>query len=618
MSRSNEISAPPAGHFLTRDFVRSLPPDPGVYLFRDRAGEVVYVGKAANLRNRVASYRAPAANLPRKTVVMLGRAASLETIITATEKEALLLEASLIKKHRPRYNVILKDDKNYPYLKLTVNEEWPRLVLSRRRRADGARYFGPFASAGALRETMRLLGRVFPLRKCRTSVMRNQSRPCLDYQMQRCLGPCCSLADKGEYKQVVMDLIDVLEGRNRKVEHRLEKEMAAAAAELAFEKAAVLRDRLDALRRTLERQAVVTGQRSSFDIFFLVSRGGKSVVALIRVRGGMISGRLDFFLPDAAGTAGEIMSQVLHRFYAEDREVPPELLLSDLPDDRDSIESWLGEVAAHRVRISVPARGGRRRLLAMAETNGVRILEERLAASGDWKKLSGRIRETLNLGKTPSRIECVDISNTGGRQAVGSMVCFTDGVADKANYRHYNIRLGDDPDDYGMMREVVERRILGDRAWPDLLLLDGGRGQLGVIVPLLRRLGAEGKIALAAIAKGRGRGADRIFVPGAATPLELDASSAVLLFFMRIRDEAHRFGVSHHRRRRQRATMSSRLDAVKGLGPVKKKALLAAFGSVKGISRAGVGEIAAVKGVNRELAARILASLGQSRPAGED
>ncbi len=595
--------------FLSREFVASLPAGPGVYLFRDRVSEVVYIGKAANLRNRVVSYRAPATALPRKTVVMLGRAAALETIVTATEKEALLLEASLIKKYRPRYNVILRDDKNYPWLKLTVNEAWPRLLVSRKRRADGARYFGPFASAGALRQSMRLLGRVFPLRKCRDPVFNNQDRPCLDYQIGRCSGPCCDLVDAGEYRRTVADLIDVLEGRNRRVERRLEQEMRAAAAALEFEKAAVFRDRIAALEKTLEKQAVITSARAAFDIFALAGDQGRSVAALIMVRGGMITGRIDFYLPDAAGDRGEIISQVIRRFYGEKREIPPEVLLSDKPDDFSALEEWLGGRRGGRLRLSVPVRGDRRRLLEMAAGNAARVMADRIAAAGDWRKLSGRIAAVLGLAAAPERIECVDISNTGDRQAVGSLVCFTAGIADKGNYRHYNIRSGDRPDDYRMMREVVERRLSGERQWPDLLVLDGGRGQLGVVSSLLAETGATAELPVCAIAKGRGRGPDRIFVSGRDTPVELEPGSAVLLFFMRLRDEAHRFGISRHRRRRDQVSMASRLDRIKGLGPVKKKALLGVFADVAAIAAADVDEIAGVRGINRELAGKIIAGL---------
>ncbi len=592
---------------LSRAAVAALPDEPGVYLFRDASGEVIYVGKAASLKSRVASYRAPAASLPRKTVVMLGRAASLETIVTATEKEALLLEASLIKKHRPRYNVVLRDDKNYPWLKLTLNEEWPRLAVSRRRRDDGARYFGPFASAGALRETIRVLGRIFPLRKCRNAVMRNQKRPCLDFQMGRCLAPCCGLAGKEEYRAMVRDLIDVLEGRNRRVERRLEAEMNRAAETLAFERAAILRDRLADLRRTLERQAVVTGARAFFDVFSLVSKEGGSLVALLRVRGGMITGTAEFYLPEAAGSPADIISQLLRRFYSGDTDIPPEILLSLLPDDRTAVEEWLSAAAGRMVRLAVPARGGRRRLLDMAENNAVRGLEKRGKMAADWENVAAELEKTLGLARPPVLVECVDISTTGGREPVGALVCFAGGAPDKARWRHYNIREVEGQDDYAMMREVVARRLEhGDL--PDVLLLDGGRGHLAAVKPLLRERGAAAP-ALAAIAKGRGRGPDRVFVPGNREPLELDPASPALFFLMRIRDEAHRFGITRHRRRRDRAGLASRLDRISGVGPARKRALIAAFGSVRGISEAAVEDIAAVRGVGPELAARIKETL---------
>ncbi len=603
---------------LTAAFLASVPRAPGVYLMRDAAGAVLYVGKARDLRRRLAAYARPPERLPAKTAHLVARLASVETLITNTEKEALLLEGSLIKKFRPRYNIILRDDKNYPYIKVTVAEEWPRLVVCRRRVNDGSRYFGPYTSAAAMRQTLDLLGRHFPLRRCRGATLRPRKRPCIDFQIGRCLAPCAGLVSREAYQERVQGVLRILDGRHHEIVTRLEAEMRAAAGALEFERAADLRDRIAALRRTLEQQVVISGSRRDLDVVALVQEeGGRAAVAFLFVRAGRLEGKRVFTLDEPVGEEGEILAEVLGRFYASDRFVPPEVLLSHPVEEENMLTSWLSDKAGRQVRLAAPQRGSGRRLLGMAAKNAAAALEEEGERLAAWRRIRHRLAALLELAVEPERIECLDISNLGGRQAVGALVCFEAGEPMRRGYRHYRIRGKATPDDYAMIAEVLARRLAAGKEPPDLLLVDGGRGQLGVAEEIRRQQGLDGVLALAAIAKGRSRGPDRIFLPGRPAPLPLDRHDPALLFLMRVRDEAHRFGIETHRRLRRKSAFTSELDSVPGIGPKRKRLLLRHFGSLARLRRATAEEIARLPGFGPRSAAVVRAALGQGREEGD-
>ncbi len=575
---------------------------------KDAKGQVLYVGKANNLKKRVASYFRSSERLPAKTVALLGRVHNIDTIITGTEKEALILEAAQIKQYRPRYNVILRDDKNYPLIKVTVDETWPRVVMTRRRGHDGARYFGPYVSAAAMWTVLRMLRKVFPLRRCKGREVQERVRPCLDFQMQGCMAPCAGQVDTGVYQDMVASVIAFLEGKSRALLDHLEQAMRQASASLDFEAAALCRDQIAAIQATLERQVVAAGHRRDQDTFGYVRQDVSIGLAVLQVRKGVLMGQQTFYLPQPLGDDPEIMAQALEVFYAEGQVIPAEILVPFAPVAEAALREVLSEKRGLGVTIHVPRRGDGMRLLAMARQNAAEIFVEREKRDRSWQALAGEMTRLLHLKRLPARIECLDISNLGAEQTVGSLVCFINGEADKGQYRHYRLKSTTGPDDYRMMEEVLRRRFAVDRAagvLPDLLLVDGGKGQLNIARRLLDDAGLAKEIDLLAIAKEREGEGDRIFAPGRKNPFPFKRHAPVLLFLMRIRDEAHRFGVTFHRRLRGKQAMGSALDNIPGLGPVRKKALLLAFGSVRGIGKASTEELAGVAGIGPELARQI-------------
>jgi len=596
---------------VTTAFLRSVPHKPGVYLMKSASGKILYVGKARDLRNRLSSYRNVSGDGFSKTAVMLEKAVKVETILTGTEKEALILEASLIKKHRPRYNVILRDDKSYPYLKVTVQEDWPRVTVTRRRRRDGARYFGPYSSPGAMRETLALIRELFPLRTCKGPNPKKRQRPCLNEQIGRCPAPCCGLADQQAYRDAVTKIVAILEGKKTELAGYLKERMDEAAKAYEYEKAAFLRDRLISLRTTLERQTVAATHNRNQDIFGLARRGLTAAVSVIYVRDGLVSGQQSFFMETVLGDDGEVMKGCLQQFYGDDRAVPPEILLSDEPVNLDLLTDWLNDLRDATVKIKVPQRGKLAELTAMAKKNAEQVFADEEKKRLSNKTLLEAVAKTLKLRKIPQRIECLDISNIGGKQPVGSLICFTGGEPDKKNYRHYRIQGGDTPDDYAMMKEVLDRRFATDKEgdFPDLLLIDGGKGQLNVAFHALAETGRLQDIELVAIAKEKKEEGEKLFRPGRKNPLLLPVYSPVLLFMMRIRDESHRFGITFHRRLRNKATLKSGLDKVAGIGPTRRSLLLKKFGSLKRIKAASVEELMKVAGIGPELAGIIKESL---------
>ncbi|MCX5864620.1 MAG: excinuclease ABC subunit UvrC [Deltaproteobacteria bacterium] len=595
--------------FDFKEFLPTVPLKPGVYLMKNRAGEVLYVGKARELRKRLSSYARIDQAEHGKTAMLLSQVREIETIVTNTEKEALILESSLIKQHRPKYNVILRDDKSYPLLKVTVQEEWPRLVMTRRRIKDGARYFGPFSSPSAMWETIRYLNSLFPLRRCKEKNLKPKARPCLNHQMGRCLAPCAGKVGCDEYQELVRNVVLVLEGKNQQLVKELSRKMELAAAALDFEAAAELRDRINSLNKTLEKQQVVAAHGRDQDVLGFARQGDSVAVALLFIRKGAISGQQAFFLADPVGSDPEVLTEVLSRFYGEEGQfLPQEILLPFAGIDDPLLAEWLSEQRGGTVTIACPQRGDRVRLLEMADTNAQQVLVARKTRQGTWQVLAEGLQKALGLSRLPERIECLDISNLGGKQAVGSLVCFIAGEKAKDHYRHYGIHTVEGPDDYAMMGEVLARRFargLAENDMPDLLLVDGGKGQLGVAMHALAELGIPGGVELAGIAKEKAGEGEKLYRPGRKNPIILDRHSSVLLYLMRIRDEAHRYGITLHRKLRAKESLTSSLEQIPGVGKARKELLLRELGSMQRIAQASVAELAVVSGIGPFLAAQI-------------
>ena len=601
---------------LAAAFLATVSHGPGVYQMLGRR-EVLYVGKARDLRKRLAQYAHYKGPSHSKTAVMLSHVLRVETILTTTEKEALILEASLIKRHRPRYNVILRDDKTYPLIKVSLRDKWPRVSVTRKRLRDGSRYFGPYAAPGAMRATLQLLYAQFPLRHCRT--VRKRERPCLNYQMGRCLAPCAGKVSKQEYDAMVEAVLAILEGKVDKVQRSLEAKMHAAAEALAFEQAALLRDQLQALTSTTEHQVVAAGHSLDQDVFGLHRQDVSVGIALLFVRGGLITGAQQFFLADPIGEDGALLAQVLLQYYSAQRQPPRELLLPCALEDEALIAERLAELREAPVSLYVPQRGKRMQLMQMAAANAAQLFSEEAKKEAAWQTLSQTMQQKLKLANAPEVIECLDISNLLGKQAVGSLVCFIHGEKEQRRFRHYLIRSKETPDDYAMMREVLERRIekgLTAHDLPDMLLIDGGKGQLHVAVDVLARFGLLQTIDLVAIAKEKSDEGEKLFRPGRKDAILFPAHAPVLLYLMRIRDEAHRFGIGFHRRLRGKEQLHSLLDQIPGIGPQRKKQLLRSLGSVRRIREATVEELGTVPGIGPELAAQINQHLQQGKADG--
>lgn len=596
---------------LTPSFLADLATGPGVYLMLGQGKKVIYVGKARNLRQRLSSYGHYKGPSSSKTAALISRIKAVECILTRTEKEALILEASLIKKHRPKYNVILRDDKNYPLIKVTMAEEWPRVVMSRRRSKDGARYFGPYTSSSAMWATLRLLNSLFPLRRCKGRRPKKRQRPCLNGQMGQCLAPCLGGVDKEVYNQAVDRVLMILEGKNHQLMVSLRAEMTQAADQLDFEEAAIKRDQLAALEKTVEKQLVVaTGDRQQ-DVFGLVLEGGSLAVSVLMVRQGRLISHATFFQAEPVGSREEILAEVVRRFYTDGQEVMAEILLPWSTGEDELLVDYLVEIRGGKVRLKVPQRGDLRSLVDMAITNARQHFQQQEKRERSWQVLAGQLQQRLHLRTLPHTIVCLDISNISGQQAVGSLVCFYKGQPSKKHYRHYRIKTVAGPNDYAMMAEVLRRRFAPEKKaeLPDLLLLDGGKGQLGIARQIMAELDLTGKIEMAGIAKERGDEGEKIFRPGRKDAIILDRYSPLLLYLMRIRDESHRFGITFHRKLRQRENFTSELDGIVGVGPSRKRLLLKTLGSLAAVQRASVEQLTQVKGISAKLATTIYAAL---------
>lgn len=591
-----------------KEFLSTVPHSPGVYLMLDKKSKVLYVGKAKDLFKRLSSYVRLNGAEHNKTRVMLRHVFKVDTIITHTEKEALILEASLIKKHKPKYNIILRDDKNYPLIKVTVKEEWPRVLMARRRTNDGSRYFGPYSSSSAMWSALKLISAMFPLRKCKGSELRERKRPCLNHQMGKCLAPCTGNADRKQYQQHVDNVILVLEGRNRDLIQRLNKQMNDAAEALLFEQAAAFRDQISALQKTLEKQHVAAATATDQDIIGFERQGTAVAMAILSVRDGLISGNRSFFLDDPFGDDQAILSQALNQYYDNNSYIPREILLPFTLEDVELTIERLSDLRSAKVLVHTPLRGDKLRLVEMAQANSKQVFSEREKKAQSWQSLANSMINKLKLSRFPETIECLDISNISGKQAVGSLVCFEHGEPSTSRYRHYKIKTIDGPDDYGMMREVLTRRLkrgVEEDNLPSLFVVDGGKGQLSMALSVAGELGITDQVDWIGIAKERDEEGEKLYKPGRKNAIILPAHNPVLLYMMRIRDESHRYGVTFHRKLRTTAAFHSELDAIPGIGGERKKLLLRHFGSLKKIKEAEPEQFTQVRGIGIEMAKTI-------------
>jgi excinuclease ABC subunit C len=594
-----------AAPFDAKSFVDSLPARPGVYRMLDAQSVILYVGKARNLKSRVGSYFQPS-NVQPKVQALVARTDHMEVTITNSDTEALLLEFNLIKKHRPRFNVVLRDDKSFPFLHLETGHDFPRLSFYRGSRKEPGRFFGPYPSAGAVRETLQQLQKLFRLRNCEDTYFANRSRPCLQYQIQRCTAPCVGLISKEAYARDAGAAIKVLEGRDDEVQQELGRRMEIAAERLEFEDAARVRDQLANLKIIQSQQIVTSGNDHDADVIAVAAGNGEYCVALMFVRGGRSLGSTTFFPRAPFADLPEVLAQFVGQYYLE-RESPAEILVERDFDDMEVLEATLTERGGHKVRITSSVRGIRARWLEMMHNNAEQALKMRGLARASIEFSLDEMREVFGLDEPPSRIECFDISHTGGTDTVASCVVFGVEGPLKSDYRRFNIAGIQPGDDYAAMYQALTRRYKrvrdGEITAPDVLLIDGGKGQLAEAAKVIDELGIKG-MTLIGVAKGADRrpGQEQLFLLGQDTPTILPPDSGALHLIQRVRDEAHRFAIAGHRRKRAKRHNQSILETIPGLGPVKRRELLKQFGGLQGILRAGIDDFVQIRGLGRELA----------------
>jgi excinuclease ABC subunit C len=587
-----------------KERLKNVPLKPGVYMYKDQAGQVIYVGKAKALRQRMRSYFQSADRLHPKVRAMMGRVDDFDFIVTNSEVEALILENNLIKAYQPRYNIDLRDDKTYPYLKISMAEPYPRVYITREKKDKVSRYFGPYTDVASLKETLRLLTSLFPLRTCKT--LRPLNRPCLNRDLKKCLAPCTGQVSKEEYLQMVEQIIAFLEGDSREVLKAKEAEMKEAAHNLEFEKAARLRDQINAIRKISETQKAHLQSPWNLDLIGIIVGEKDSLASVFKIRSGKIMAKDTFWLNRPTGQdEAELMAQFLRRYYTDNEDIPKELIVSSLPAEQELIEEWLHSVTGHKVSIKVPQRGDKRSLLDMMMENAHLLFQERYEAESRQQAVLIHLSKMLELPVVPERIECYDISHLGGQETVASMVVFTQGVPDGSAYRRFKIKQ-DQNDDFASMRETLRRRFRQAQQQnpaflpePDLIVIDGGLGQVNAVQAVLDELGVE--IPLVSLAEKN----EEIYQPHRSEPLVLPRRDEGLRLLQRLRDEAHRFAVEYNRQRRTRRMTSSALDHIEGVGPQRRRALLKKFGSVNGIREASLEELAAVPGMNRTVARRV-------------
>ena len=611
----------------------AAPDRPGVYIMKDARGNVLYVGKASVLSNRLRTYFGSPSNLPNKTRRMLGQLDDFECIVTDTEAEALILENTLIKRHRPRYNARLKDDKTYPYLKIALNEEFPRVYITRRVANDGARYFGPFATAGTVRKTMDLVKRLFPYRSCTKNITGKDPRPCLEFFINRCVAPCTGYATKEDYAEVIQQVVLFMEGDTEAVTQDLQDNMQKASDSLEFERAAVLRDRMRSVERVAEEQRIKVDANpvSDMDLIALAQENQETWVEVFFVRHNKLVGRDHFFMEGAQeDDPGLVIGQFIKQFYQSASEIPPRILVQHAVEEEELIREWLQGLRGKSVRIALPMRGQHKKLIDLVAENarqGLNQYRVRWLDKADIIQAAmSELREELSLPTDLRRMECYDISHIQGTNTVGSMVVFEDGAPKPAHYRRFRVKSVEGVDDFESMREVLRRRFNrmaevrakqkqqdsdgtrpSDETWgifPDLVLIDGGKGQLSAALEVLLEMGLD-NVPLASLAKEN----EWLYVPHTPEPIILPRDSQALYLVQRIRDEAHRFAITYHRNLRSKSSLRSPIDSVNGIGPKRKRMLMRKFGSLSGIKQASVDEIAAVPGMTRSLALLVKQSI---------
>ncbi len=604
-------------NFSLRDAVSRVHSGPGVYLMRDAAGDVIYVGKARNLKKRLASYVKNSGRPDVKTGVLIKKISDVETIVTASEKEALILESNLIKRYKPRYNVDLKDDKRYPSLRLDIKHPYPRLAIVRKIRKDGALYFGPYSSTGAVRQTLKIINKTFMLRKCSDREFKTRTRPCLNCQMKGCMAPCCRDIDKNTYDEMIKEVSLFLKGRTPDLINNIKRDMLDAAEKQDFEKAAVLRDKMFALEKTVEKQAAVSTDFMDRDVIATARGPELSLVTLLFVRGGFLIGSRNFTFSETMSNDSEIVGTFIRQYYETAHYIPKEVLTPVTMEDAPLIEEWLRQIKGQKVRLHRPQRGEKVQLLKLAIQNAAKDLDELTAARLKNTETLVRLQKRLRLSALPDRIECFDNSNISGTLPVASMVVFKNGQPDTASYRRYKIKKVNHPDDYAYMDEVLRRRFGrggASKPYPDLLVLDGGKGQLGIAVSVIHDLKLQGRFDMLGIAKKdekRGETQDKVYKTGRANPVNFGRDTDLLLLLQRIRDEAHRFAIAYHRKRRNKTAMQSALDSIPGVGKKRKEQLLRHFKSIQKIREATVEELNALPGIHRGLAEVIKKRLSQ-------
>ncbi len=585
--------------------------EPGVYLLKDAEGLIIYIGKARDLRKRLAAYFKNSAQTDMKTGVLVKKISDFDTIITGTEKEALILESNLIKRHRPRYNVVLKDDKRYPSLRLNPNEKYPSFTIVRKIGEDDAVYFGPFASAHAVRETLKTVNKTFKLRKCRAKDFKTRTRPCLHCQMEGCLAPCCLDVDPQVYWEQVNEAIMFLRGRTTDLLAKIKKQMNAAAQAQEFEKAARLRDKMFSLQRTIEKQIAVNTDFQNRDVFAITRSNGHALVTVLNVIGGFLKGSRHFSFEETMSTDEEAIGTFIRQYYEKTVPLPKELLVSINLQDARLIEDWFKAVKGQKVKILSPKRGEKAKLLEMAIHNAENELKGLIAARNAEMDLLVRLQKKLQLSRLPQRIECFDNSNISGTEAVASMVVFEKAQAQKSAYRQFKLKTVDKNDDYAYMAEVLNRRLKNLNAqqssepFPDLLMVDGGKGQLNIALAVIKELALEGQFQIIAIAKKdekKRETRDKIFIPHRINPIVFGKDVDLLLFLQRIRDEAHRLAITFHRKRRIKTSLQSELDAIPGIGQKRKAILLQHFKNTKKIREANINELNSLPGISRSTA----------------
>jgi excinuclease ABC subunit C len=600
---------------MTTDLLQSklahLPHSPGVYLFKNEQGEILYIGKAAVLADRVRSYFQKGADHTPKTGLLVGQVADIETMVTRSELEALILESNLVKRHKPRFNIVLRDDKQYPYVRLPIKDDFPRLSIVRRVQKDGALYYGPYTPANALRETLKVIKHVFPLATCTIDIDGTADRACLEFEIKRCMAPCTGHQSKEEYHQIVRQVRQFLEGRDRELLDDLRARMDAAAEREEFEEAARLRDRLFKIERMLEKQRITQTSAIDQDVIGLARQGSAVDLQILFVRGGLLIGRKDFFWPHSADVPDEeLVHSAIEQFYNKDGQPPREVLVPTDLADAALIQQWLSDKRGESVRVRSPERGAKHQLVLLAEENAAAAVADHLRDEALDRQAGEELKRLLRLDHAPRRIEGFDISNTMGNQSVASMVVWEDGQMKKADYRRFKIQTVTGANDFASMKEVVTRRYGREEnlARPDLILIDGGVGQLAAALEGLREAERQG-LPILGLAKARGDKEERVFLAGRKNPIVLKPHSPSTHLLQRIRDEAHRFAIAFHRKLRSKSLVASKLDQIIGIGELRRKRLLERFGSLDKLASAS-DDVLRDAGLNADIIVHLRRALG--------